>query len=244
MKEEIAPLCKCGCGERVGKSKRDSRYWNSFISGHNARCQSEETKNKRTAGIQRAWDTGKIKSWNLGKTKGTDKRILASSIKQSESMKGRPSYIRTPESLLKSSISHRNPNETIRKKMSDRQNKLWGDNQYRDNQSKAIIQGSYSGPNKIEIELQTILDNLYPGEWKFVGDGQLIIDGKSPDFVNCNGQKKIIELFGDYWHKGQNPEDRKKVFKPFGYETLVIWEHELKEIKKVKNRISRFATKL
>lgn len=29
----------------------------------------------------------------------------------------------------------------------------------------------------------------------FVGIG-----GLCPDFVNCNGKKVIIELFGDYWH--------------------------------------------
>jgi very-short-patch-repair endonuclease len=87
---------------------------------------------------------------------------------------------------------------------------------------------------------EPILNSLCPGEWKYVGDGQLIINGRCPDFVNVNGQKKIIELFGDYWHKGENPKDRIKIFEPFGYQTLVIWERELKDLKLVSDKILSF----
>jgi hypothetical protein len=95
-------------------------------------------------------------------------------------------------------------------------------------------------PNKPETAILNILNSLYPGEWKYVGDGEVVIAGKIPDFINVNGQKKIIELFGDYWHEGQDPKDRIKVFKPFGYKTLVIWERELNEIEKVEKRIKAF----
>ena len=40
---------------------------------------------------------------------------------------------------------------------------------------------------------------------------------------------KLIELYGDYWHRGQDPQDRIDLFKDAGYECLVIWEHELNE---------------
>lgn len=95
-------------------------------------------------------------------------------------------------------------------------------------------------PNKQEVFIGELLNKMYPGEWKFTGDLSFIINGKCPDFTNCNGQKKLIEFFGDYWHKGDNAEDRAAVFAPFGYETLVIWEHELKDIDSVKDRIERF----
>lgn len=95
-------------------------------------------------------------------------------------------------------------------------------------------------PNKTELWLEQFLNNLYPNEWKFVGDGQLIIAGKCPDFVNVNGQKKLIELWGDYWHKGENPQDRMDIFKKYGFSTLVIWGHELKDKDTVKNRIKYF----
>jgi G:T-mismatch repair DNA endonuclease (very short patch repair protein) len=48
------------------------------------------------------------------------------------------------------------------------------------------------------------------------------------------------ELYGDYWHKGQNPQDRIDMFKPFGFDTLVIWEKELKDMGAVTERIQEF----
>lgn len=85
-----------------------------------------------------------------------------------------------------------------------------------------------------------LLDSMYPGEWKFVGNGQLIIDGKCPDFVNVNGQKKIIELYGERWHREDDPQDRIKAFQPFGYETLVIWVRELQHLGRAKKIIAEF----
>lgn len=103
-----------------------------------------------------------------------------------------------------------------------------------------IRKGLQCVPNKPEAAILSILDSMYPGEWKFVGDGEVVLAGKCPDFINVNGQKKIIELFGDYWHRGQNPEDRAAIFAPFGYETLVIWERELKDMDSVIKKIHEF----
>lgn len=95
-------------------------------------------------------------------------------------------------------------------------------------------------PNKPETFLMELLDNLYPNEWKYTGDFSFVINGKNPDFVCCNGQKKVIELFGDYWHRGEDPKEREAVFAPFGYKTLIIWEHELKNMASVMNKIGGF----
>jgi len=88
--------------------------------------------------------------------------------------------------------------------------------------------------------LSDLLDKMYPGEWKFVGNGQVIIDGKCPDFININGQKKIIEFYGERWHEGDDPEERKNIFRPFGYETLVIWGRDLKDTAKLKSTLNNF----
>jgi len=109
-------------------------------------------------------------------------------------------------------------------------------NEWQGNIRKALA----CSPNKPEQIILSTLNYLYPGEWEFVGDGQLIIAGKCPDFVNVNGQKKLIELFGDYWHRGQDPKDRINIFKPYGFDTLVIWEHELKEMGSVIEKIQNF----
>jgi len=96
------------------------------------------------------------------------------------------------------------------------------------------------GMNKPERYLLCVLDSLFPGEWKYVGDGQVIIAGKCPDFININGQKKVIELFGDYWHRDDDPHDRIDTFSPHGYKTFIVWERELKDTKKLNNALTAF----
>jgi len=95
-------------------------------------------------------------------------------------------------------------------------------------------------PNKPETLVLGLLEEGFPGQWKYTGDFSFTINGKAPDFTNCNGQKKVIEVFGDYWHRGENEDDRAAIFAPFGYETLVVWECELKNLDLVKARIERF----
>jgi hypothetical protein len=94
-------------------------------------------------------------------------------------------------------------------------------------------------PNKPETVILNLLNEIFPNEWKYTGDFSFMVNGKNPDFTN-NGQKKLIEFFGDYYHKGEDPENRKRIFKEFGYETLVIWEYELKNFDQVIVKIKKF----
>jgi len=104
---------------------------------------------------------------------------------------------------------------------------------------RKILKALYAGPNKAEQALQRILDRWFPGEWKFVGNGDLILGGKCPDFMNVNGKKMLIELYGDFWHRNDDPVIRCKVFEPYGYETIVIWEHELKSENLIVQKINK-----
>lgn len=94
-------------------------------------------------------------------------------------------------------------------------------------------------PNKAEKKLDKFLQRILPDEYKYVGDFSFMIETKNPDFININGKKKIIELFGDYWHKGDDGKKRAAIFKKYGYDTLIIWEHELKD-ENLKNKIIEF----
>lgn len=94
--------------------------------------------------------------------------------------------------------------------------------------------------NKQELHLNTFLQSILPNEYKFVGDGEFILVGKCPDFVNINGQKKIIELYGDYWHRNDIPQDRIDLFAKYGYQTLIIWERELKKEVSLKAKVIEF----
>ena len=78
---------------------------------------------------------------------------------------------------------------------------------------------------------------------KFVGNGKfwrtLILNNKrinkNPDFVFID-QRKIIEVFGDYWHRKDIPQDLIDAYANIGYTTLVLWE---KDIRKMSNDVLR-----
>ena len=65
-----------------------------------------------------------------------------------------------------------------------------------------VLGGASSRPNQPERRFLALLDSLFPGDWRYIGDGSLVIGGACPDFTNVNGRKALIEMFGDYWHRG------------------------------------------
>lgn len=132
-------------------------------------------------------------------------------------------------------------------KLSKRLKTTWADPTFKDKMLKTMRMSQNVRPNKPESALQRMLDELYPDEWKYTGDGSLIIGGLNPDFANVDGQKKLLEVYGDYWHSQEAEQDWKRselgrmmVFKSFGYETLVIWEREFKDPEKVKAKLKQF----
>jgi len=92
-------------------------------------------------------------------------------------------------------------------------------------------------PNKLEKKLEKRLQRLFPNQWKYVGNGELVIGGRCPDYVNIDGKKRLIELFGDYWHVKDNPQDRIDHFKKYGFDTFIIWEKEMKDWKNLKAKL-------
>lgn len=113
----------------------------------------------------------------------------------------------------------------------------------KDNSMKAMRMRKVK-PNKPEKKLNKLLNRLCSKEYKFVGDGKVIIDRFNPDFININGQKKIIEMYGDYWHNLpeniKRDKKRIKAYTKYGYKTLIVWEHELKDLDKLKTKILNF----
>ena len=118
---------------------------------------------------------------------------------------------------------------------------LWQDPKYIEKMTEARIKGQQIKPNRPERQIETLLNQLLPNEYKINVKGEVMTLGrKIPDFVNVNGQKKVIEFNGDYWHTEEETEKRVKLFKSLGYETLVIWEHELEDMKLVVDKILEF----
>lgn len=66
----------------------------------------------------------------------------------------------------------------------------------------------------------------------FCGNGDFILDGKIPDFVNYN-KKVVVEYNGRFWHSENEWNDayddsaeRKEFFESRGYKFYVIWDDE------------------
>lgn len=49
---------------------------------------------------------------------------------------------------------------------------------------------------------------------------------KNPDFI-LPGMKIAVEVFGDYWHRNDNPNDLIELYKQIGWQCIVIWEKDV-----------------
>lgn len=75
--------------------------------------------------------------------------------------------------------------------------------------------------------------------YKYTGDGSFWIGAINPDFVNVNGEKIALEVFGDYWHSTgakrakpdipyrQTLKGRRAILKRYGWQLIVLWESEI-----------------
>lgn len=90
-------------------------------------------------------------------------------------------------------------------------------------------------PSSLEAKFQNIIDK-YQLPYKFVGNGKFFIEGKNPDFININGEKKAIEVYArrhkeslrnlsiEKWKKV-----RQAIFAKYGWEVIFFNEVELTE---------------
>jgi len=254
-------LCDYGCGQKAKfyfkESKKwcCSKSWNSCIKVRKKRSDtskksenrgrfkkgqsgwwkdksrgihSKETKTKISIGVKKSENKSKFKfgniPWNLNKKGYFSEKVL--------------------KNLIERMTGDKNPNKTIeaRNRKSKLMKRKWEDLSsayHSESYLKKLSKSLNLKPNKCEVKILNILNESFPGEWEYTGDYSFWINGKNPDFVNFS-RKLIIEHFGSFWHKGDDPEERKSFFKKFGYETLVIWEYELSDEEGVSSRIKLF----
>lgn len=129
---------------------------------------------------------------------------------------------------------------------------LWKNLEFRKSQIKRMKRGGAlkarkanklkpNKPEKIIINLikQHNLNFIYVGNSKkwFKGKTQSF----NPDFIN-EEKKKIIELFGDYWHANTKEIDKERIntYRKYGYKTLILWQYELKNSNQIINKINKF----
>lgn len=88
-------------------------------------------------------------------------------------------------------------------------------------------------PSPSKLELSCIPMFAERG-YRHTGDGSFWVKGKdgkskNPDFKK-NGSKAVIEVWGDYWHRDQNPQDLIEWYQENGFECKIYWETEIKAI--------------
>jgi very-short-patch-repair endonuclease len=239
---------KCGLGNKSrkgqkrsqdeiqkGRETRKARYPNGFHHTEETKCKIAEAHRggkKSPEEIKRRLDTIK------GKYPDGLPVSLKTREKISKAGKGRR---HTAETKAKISAKHMGKvtSEETKAKLSKywskrkdevvaRGKKAWENPEKVAKMIANMLKARHRRPNKLEESFQVFLGRNFPNEWRYVGNGSFILGGKCPDFVNVNGRKQIIEIFGDYWHQGENEDDRIKVFAEFGYDTLVLWESEIK----------------
>ena len=96
-------------------------------------------------------------------------------------------------------------------------------------------------PTKPELIFEEICKkNNLP--FRYVGDGQLWIGKKgekqlNPDFIEANGKKIVVEVFGSYWHsplrnfglkKEATLSFRRAHYKKYDWQSAFIWEEDLR----------------
>lgn len=106
--------------------------------------------------------------------------------------------------------------------------------------AKARLKNMAGTKNKIETYFHSFFEDVLD-----YSSGVLVeqlTNGKymTPDF-QVKGTKKLIEVFGDYWHKDEDPIHRINAWKSLGYDCIVIWESSIKDdLDTVKTRVHKY----
>ena len=94
-------------------------------------------------------------------------------------------------------------------------------------------------PNKLEQRIINIIkcEGL---PFSYNGDFSqgVALNCKIPDFINTNGKKQVIEVFGNYWHQHKdgpefnylNEKSRIESYREIGFDCLVLCEHDIKKM--------------
>jgi hypothetical protein len=116
---------------------------------------------------------------------------------------------------------------------------LWQDPKY----ISRVFKGLNAKPNKLERKVDKILQKLVPGTFQYNGDFScgVVLGGLVPDFINSNGEKIVIEVFGANYHDEKIMKEkfkdtlnwkrtefgRKAVYSQLGFDCIILWDYNL-----------------
>lgn len=159
--------------------------------------------------------------WNKGLNKENDLRVK----KYSLSLKGRKFSF---EHRYKISKSIKKAFKEGRMNVNGENNGMYGKKLSEHHLKRLLESQNYQTINKVEEKaFKTLIQYgfIYTGNrsfWLKFKNGK----NKNPDFVNKKC-KIAVEIYGDYWHRKDNPQELIDEYKKIGWECYVIWEHEV-----------------
>jgi len=245
-------LCECGCKQVVKNrfvSGHNFKVKPTILFGEKngfyGKTHTEDNKRKCLVPLIGRKQSGEEKAKRVESNRKTRNERYGKWLSDNAIEKIRVSNTdKTHSEDTKEKIRQNNLNrpKEVNQKIRESVKVLWKNEEYRNRQVKAHAGKQRSEeslkkwaksiglkPNKLEADFNIILQTNFPNEWKYVGDGYTWIAGKCPDWININGKKKLIELFGNYFHNAEDEEVRKSHFKKYGFDTLVIWEKEFRK---------------
>ena len=254
--EGVCPI-KCGgfcCSNSHNKCPVNRKKNGESNNGMKGKHHSKESKEK----MSKAKKGKKRKPFSEEtKEKMSKNHANCSGDKNSKGMNGKHHSKESKEKMREvrkrkpsTGMNGKHHSKESKTKQSESMKQLWADPNsvyHTEEYWQKVNLGEDIRPNKPEIKILNILNEIFPNEWKYVGDFKFWIDGKNPDFINHN-EKKIIEHFGIWYHgrkmtgKEEKLHEQERIshFKKEGYDTLIIWENELKDIEKLKGKIIQF----
>lgn len=190
--------------------------------------------------------------WNKGK-KGVQKHTTKTKKRISRTMKikiekgiiiphNRGKTYEDEYGLVKSQEMKENKRKYAKEK--------WKNLDFKEKILKTMLKGLLKKPNKKEQFLDLIIQSNFSNQ--FVYNTKTILNGHAPDWVNINGEKKVILFNGIYWHlekfQKKNPnytkqDEENRLNKPYeeiGFKVIHIWEDELKNPQNIILKIKNF----
>jgi G:T-mismatch repair DNA endonuclease (very short patch repair protein) len=219
----------------------------NLSAGYNT-CCSRECLGKYNVGNKNPFyghtHTEESKSL-IGKASSERTHTEETIIKISEALKGIQRSEDYCNKMSKVQMGH-DVSEETKKKIGDKQKLFWGrvdrsTDEFIDRFKRQIqntIKAVCERPNKFEQNCQKALELEWPEKFRYVGDGNVLINFKSPDFIN-EEDKVVVLCHGVYWHLIKDgfentPENKKLIeskdsepFERVGYKVIVLWEDEI-----------------
>lgn len=102
-----------------------------------------------------------------------------------------------------------------------RQKGTWENDDWKEKKLTQMTRSLWNRPTNLEKQMMNIIKH-YDLPYKYTGDFSFWIGGKNPDFVNINGEKKLIEVGNVFHHQGDYIEERRKHFARYGWKSYIF----------------------